>query len=409
MTADTKLSKHDKVKALVVAGSTEGERSAAQAALDRTGSQLPLRITATIISIDGEGTFYDISFTDVAGKTRNLQIARELFQRPALAVAELIKNGAALSDDPKAARQQLQMALMSKTQAIYQLTSRPGWYERSFVYPGQTFGQLDGKLRYGPPKDGEPLGLRNGSLEAWREGLRAPCAASDYLILTLSNKAASMLLEIVGQEEGMVLHLHGNNRASTGEDKTKSSSGKSLATRVAASMSGRCRKNDLLTFAISIRALEDHCAGHNHLGIEFDEEGRSANSGRGPRVNASELSYIVSSGRGGVRSTKAIRDKDLKNRIWASNATTSGELPLDDPKVRAARPEGAQVRMIGQPVPPGSKGGIFNRVKGNRKAKMARCKLLAEQTEATISANYGVAFLAYAEKIVSRRDTLDFG
>ena len=132
-------------------------------------------------------------------------------------------------------------------------------------------------------------------------------------------------------------------------------------------MAGRCRKNDLLTFAITERAVEDHCSGHNSLGIEFDEEGRSFEGKTTARVSASQLSYIVASGRGGVRSTKATRDVNLKNRIWTLNATSSGELPLDDPSVRNARAEGEQVRMIGLPVPVGKEGRYLQPCDGTRR------------------------------------------
>jgi hypothetical protein len=137
------------------------------------------------------------------------------------------------------------------------------------------------------------------------------------------------------------------------------------------------------TFAITERAIEDYCYGHNSLGIELDEEGRSFGGKRATRVSATELSYTIASGRGGVRSTKATRDVNLKNRKWVLNAISSGELPLDDPNFRSARAEGEQVRMIGLPVPPGSKGGIFNRAEDNV-AKMARCAARPKQTESTI-------------------------
>jgi hypothetical protein len=45
--------------------------------------------------------------------------------------------------------------------------------------------------------------------------------------------------------------------------------------RGAASTIGRCRKNDLVTFAASTRGVEDYCAAHSGLGAFFDEEGRA--------------------------------------------------------------------------------------------------------------------------------------
>ena len=401
--------KREKIEALMAGGATPGERNAAQAALDRIDPKPTLTITATVIDIDREQTFYEVSFVDVEGRTRKIRVSREMFHKPSQVVAELMRAGAALSDEAKVAGEEVQAALGSKSPKIHRVTSRPGWHGRdSIVYPGQTFGALQHALFYERmDEDDESLGQTAGNLHDWKEGLRAPCAASDYLVLAIANKAASPLLDIIGQEEGMLLHLHGSNTASHADHRTKSSSGKSLVTRVAASMTGRCRKNDLLTFAITERAVEDYCHGHNALGIEFDEEGRSFAGKKATRVGASQLSYIVASGRGGVRSTKATRDANLKNRTWTLNATSSGELPLDDPTLRNARAEGEQVRMIGLPVPPGRKGGIFNHVKERGADKVARCTALARQTESTIAANYGVACPVYFEKLVLKRPTLE--
>jgi len=108
---DTRVSKRDKIKALVVAGSTEGERSAAQSALNRMTGGEPLRITATVFNIDRDETFYEVRFTAVDGRTRNVRLGRELSLTPDLIVSELIRLGASLSDDRKVAREQVQAAL----------------------------------------------------------------------------------------------------------------------------------------------------------------------------------------------------------------------------------------------------------------------------------------------------------
>ncbi len=402
---DRDPAKVQKIKALYENGATEGERSAAGAALERMAPDLAVRIAATVLDDDDGESFYDVSFVDVEGKSRTIRIRREAFQHPSNVVEQLIKVGANLPDDSKAARELVKSAVDVKAQRIYRVTRRPGWHSDSFVYPGRTFGNLEGKLIFGPPRELDPaLGLTGGSLERWCEGLRPACDVSDYLILTLSHKAASPLLELVGQE-GVTFHLHGTEKNETG--KTASSMGKTLATRVAATMTGRSLKNDLITFAISERATCDLCYSHNNLGIEIDEEGRSLSSGSGPRIKPDQFSYLVSSGRGSVRADRATRDKDLKNRTWNTNAITSGEIPLDATSKRAERSEGSQVRMVGNPVPRGDRGGIFNRVNGDASGRRAACEDLAKQVERTIAENYGVAFLAYLEILVPRRGQFD--
>jgi hypothetical protein len=250
--------------------------------------------------------------------------------------------------------------------------------------------------------------MQDGTVEKWREGLREPCNHSDFLILTISAMASSALLDIIGEDEGAIFHLHGMHREKSQDrqERTKSSSGKTLAVRAAASMMGRCKKNDMVTFAASERGVEDYCFAHNHLGAVFDEEGRALGTGTGPRIKSDQLPYLVPSGRGGLRSKKATRDPDLANLTWALNAVSTGEHPLDDSKGRPKRPEGAQVRMISEPVPSGKKGGIFNRVKGSPAEIAAKSKKLARQVEETIAINYGVAMPGYLLEVVANRSKL---
>src|SRR5207249_3860553 len=119
--------------------------------------------------------------------------------------------------------------------------------------------------------------------------------------------------------------------------------------RAAMSEIGRCRKSDLVTFAATMRAVEDYCFAHNHLAALFDEEGRALSTDRG--IKTTNLPYLVTGGVGTLRSEKATRDPDLQNRRWCLPVLSSGETPLDNPAKRAARPEGAQARMMPVPVP----------------------------------------------------------
>ena len=106
-----------------------------------------------------------------------------------------------------------------------------------------------------------------------------------------------------------------------------------------------------------------------------------------------------------MRSQKATRDPDLQNLKWALPVLSTGENSLDDPAKRAARSEGAQARMIPVPVPPGGRGGIFNRVKGRRQ-RANICGNLARRVEETIASNYGVLMPACLRKLVPLRSKL---
>jgi hypothetical protein len=140
----------------------------------------------------------------------------------------------------------------------------------------------------------------------------------------------------------------------------------------------------------------------------LDEEGRAL-LGTGKHIKPSQLPYQLTSGRGTLYSKKAVRDPDLRNLTWLLPVISTGERPLDDPKNRRVRTEGAQVRMAPIPVPPGAKGGIFNRLDGSWEETVRKAHLLAREVERTLDANYGVAMPAYLRILVARRSSLQRG
>ena len=157
---------------------------------------------------------------------------------------------------------------------------------------------------------------------------------------------------------------------------------------------GRSKKTDLISFAVTDRGLEDYCFSHSNLIGALDEEGRAL-SGTGKHIKPSQLPYQLTSGRGTYRSQKAIRDPDLQNLTWLLPFISTGEKPLDDPKNKSARMEGAQVRMTPIPVPAGADGGIFNRLEGSCEAIVEKAHLLFREVEVTLAENYGVAMPAH--------------
>jgi putative DNA primase/helicase len=366
-----------------------------------------VEIKATVYHVTREESYYLVEYHTVDGAKRKMLIGREQFRKPTGVVDILLKAHADLPDDEKKAIDAVKDARRNRIKRTYDLTNRTGWCQDSFVYLTETFGELAGNLRHEGPSEIDPaLGLQHGTLKAWREGLRNPSKYSDFLLFALSVPGSGPLLDIIGEDEGAIFHLQPQNSPiSVGSQvKTRSTSGKTLAARAAMSEIGRCRKSDLVTFAATERAVEDYCFAHNHLAAVFDEEGRALSTGRG--VKTSNLPYLVTGGVGTLRSKKATRDPDLQNLRWSLPALSSGETPLDDPARRAARPEGAQARMIPVPVPAGARGGIFNRVEGSASQRNKMGRQLAGQVEETISSNYGVLMPAYLAELVPLRGEL---
>ena len=131
-----------------------------------------LAILATEFHIERCESYYKIRFRDLEGQRQTILIGRELFTTPAKVVAELLKANADLPDNPNAAVELVKQAVATRSQRTRRITIRTGLHDTSFVYPGQTFGPLDGKLKLEDTSAIDPaLGLKRGSLQAWREGL----------------------------------------------------------------------------------------------------------------------------------------------------------------------------------------------------------------------------------------------
>jgi hypothetical protein len=366
-----------------------------------------LKVLASVFHETKQESYYRVQYRTVDGASKKTFIGREIFHKPTNAVTILLKAHAALPDNGKTAARLIKRALSKKSQRQFRITSRTGWYNDSFVYLTKTFGPLAGKLRHEGHCEIDPaLGLLQGNAKAWRDGMREPCKYSDFLVFALSVPASGPLLDPIGQNEGAIYHLQPKHRAKPSNSglKVRSSSGKTLAARAGLSEIGRCRKNDLVTFAATDRAVEDYCYAHNHLLGVFDEEGRGLSTVNNAKQAA--LPYLVTSGVGKLRSKKAMQDSDLQNLRWALQVLSTGENPLDDPTKQATRPEGAQVRMIPIPVPPGGKGGIFNRVEGPSSTMRRKCRKLASRVETTIESNFGVIMPEYLQKLVADRPTL---
>ncbi len=369
--------------------------------MTNTSSSPTLRCIGSIYSRQTEETFLEFEYAALGGGIKVVNVPRELMRSPHKIADFLLKKDADVEGDPVKA---VKAALAARDARHRESTGKTGWEGNAFIYPGETFGELAGKVIYDWQDQIDPaLGLTAGTLEDWKAGIKSPCRHSDFLILAASLAPASSLLELAREDEGVIFHLHGTQpKAARHNDRTKSSSGKTTAARVSTSMIGRCRKTDLVSFAITERAVEDFCFAHNHLSVALDEEGRSLGAqGGGSKVKLALLPYLIPSGRGTLRSKAATGNPALQNLTWAALAISTGENPIDD--ATSPRPEGAQVRAIGISVPSGRKGGIFNRVKGSEKQRMKKSADLVAGLEQAIAENYGVAMPAFLNAIVPKK------
>lgn len=360
-----------------------------------TDSQNPLHYISNVTHRDEQKTYMELKYPRVDGSTRTELYERALIKNPGKLVERLLDDGIL------AITTEIVKSVLSSPPADHrEVTSKAGWSNNCFVYPGKTFGNTGTDLTLHCDV-ASGLGRQSGTLKGWKEGLHFPVRCSDYLLLASSLAPASALLDIIGESEGFCFHLHGAGANSVGRA-ANSSSGKTTAARVAMSCIGSCEKTDLASFQLTDRALEEYLAAHNSMLAAFDEEGRGSVTSNGPQMNRSDFAYKIASGRGAKRSSK-VSARGLPDLTWCLIGITTGESPLDTRKGRRA--EGDQVRMIALPVPPGSKGGIFNRHRRLKKSIKRRGGLqaIAKDLENAIGENYGVIMPTFLDVVVPHR------
>jgi hypothetical protein len=349
-----------------------------------------LLLQAIIHDLEADSYELELRFQDVKGGVGSLRIERALIREPSRVVGRLLDAGAILPPNRKAASELVDLALNAEPVEQYAITRRGGWHGSKYVMRTETFGDSSRSLRYAGPTTTYPsYGLRQGSAAAWADGLDGPMAASSYLTFAMGVACGAPLLAILGEDEGATFHFYGF-----------SSTGKSLASRVCESMTGRARNADLATFDMTDRSIEELCHSRNDASAIFDEEGRNTGSLTRKRDRRAKLAFMIPGGRGTVRSRSAVRNADLANLTWRLFALSSGEEPLENATER--RRAGEQVRHIDVPVPPPEEGGIFDRLDDGPEEGIR----LAAQVERTIEQNYGEAIRPYLAVLTERRSEL---
>lgn len=344
-------------------------------------------VAKTLHDVDCDAYFLRFRFRKLGGGVGTIDVLRSLHQDPRKIHERLLTGGAALPSSGSEALALIEEALAgSENSAILETSRVTGWHgPKTFVTRRWTIPRTAAIEHVGNANLDPCQGLRSGTLDRWRDGLRTPCEASSYLCFAIGTAFAAPLLDVIGEHEGAVFHLRGT-----------SSSGKSLLQRAAQSCLGRAGKSDLPTFDITQTGLEELCWSRNDLLLCIDEHGRLDQSrGAGaPR----QLSYMMASGRGRIR-TLGVKPQypDLQ---WKLIGLTSGEVPLES--AAASRNDGERVRWIDTPVPDRSKGGVFDELDPERHGGMTSAAL-AGIVEEVIGQNYGVALEPYICGLVRHR------
>ena len=334
------------------------------------------------LDIDSGEFFVKVAFKKIDGGIGKATIPRSQMDDPRGAKTKLASLGA---DIPAEWIDDMKDVLSASDCKIVETTSICGWRDRmAYVLPDRVLG-MQGRMRAAKPE------LRRtsckGTSKAWKSGMRRPCSGSSYLTFTLALGFAGPLLRPLKFGEGVVFHLFG-----------RSSTGKSLVTIAAQSVISPAGRDQLRTFDLTPRALEEDAAACNDALLVLDEAGRMEGTPSQRRKAFSTLAYKLGGGQGRKRSSKATSDEALRNVQYLIVGLTSGEEALEGLGAQE-RKGGEQVRLIGIPVPAPEDGGVFDL----EPSAPARTEL-ALKTEAVIDANFGHPFREFVSAFIADRN-----
>jgi putative DNA primase/helicase len=257
--------------------------------------------------------------------------------------------------------------------------NRIGWHGNTYVLPHHSVAP-DGAetVRYQAPGDAEHHWAVSGTTEDWRVQIGELCRGNSRLLLAGSCAFAGPVLALSGGESGG-LHFKGG-----------SSSGKSTALRVGASICGA--PEFVQNWKNTKNGLEATAVAHNDATLFLDELHQL------DAHDASEIAYDLANGQGRGRMSRSIAARPRLR--WRLLFLSSGEISLSEHSASAGTKTkgGVDVRLLNIPSDAGADMGLFEDLHGWPSAA-AFADELCNRTQSY----YGAAFLSFLRKLIAKR------
>lgn len=259
---------------------------------------------------------------------------------------------------------------------------RLGWHGAVYATPAETIGAAEEMVVFQNAQAVEPALAVAGTAAGWRESVSALAAGNSRLVFALSVAFAGALTHLVGEDSGG-FHLRG-----------KSSSGKSTALKVAASVWGD-PAGFVRVWRATANGLEGLAALHNDGLLILDELSQCD-----PK-EAGEAAYLLANGQGKARAgrTGAAR----ASQRWRLLFLSAGEESLSALMARAGRKAnaGQEIRLADFDADAGAGMGAFEDLHGQ-----ASPATLALALKDAAAKQHGAVGLAWLRAVVADRDVL---
>ncbi|HRN76528.1 DUF927 domain-containing protein [Ottowia sp.] len=304
-----------------------------------------LHVTARTRDSDGQAWGYLLSFNDPTGRPREWAMpARMLAGDGGEYRSILYSMGLRINSAPTARNKLTEYLQTRQPEALAVCTDRTGWHATAeggaaYVLPRETIGDGAERIVFQSDAQMENTFRQRGDVAAWRDRVGALCAGNSRLVFAVACAFAGPLMRPGGVDSGG-FHFRGD-----------SSSGKTTALRVAASVNGA--PGYMQRWRTTDNALEIIAAQHCDALLILDElaqvEGRVAG----------ECAYMLANEQSKGRATRGSAPR--ARLTWRLLFLSAGELGLADHMAEAMKRArvGQEVRMVDMSSDAGAGMGLF--------------------------------------------------
>lgn len=257
-----------------------------------------------------------------------------------------------------------------------------GWHDDVFVTASQVIGQSKEKIVFQNAHAIESAIASSGSVEDWQNAIGRLASGNSRLMFAISTAFAPTLARLVGEDSGG-FHFRGT-----------SSSGKSTALKVAASVWGKpeayCR-----LWRATTNGLEGLAALHNDGLLILDELSQVD-----PK-EAGEVAYLLANGQGKTRASRVGTAK--QSARWSLFFLSAGEESLSALMAKAGQRAnaGQEIRLADIEADAGAGMGLFETIHD-----LASPSAMALSLQASASQYYGTVGMAWLEQVVMHRQSI---
>ena len=328
----------------------------------------------------------------------------DLAEQPGKVRARLKKRGAAFEGTKKNQIAFVKKLLNHMDAKPRILAMKPGFRADGFILGKVMLGSARAKYRWNSSSKhlgAEGIGDSRGSRAAWNNDVGKIARKSSYLSCGLLVQIVACIPSYIKwrmkDTAGLKPIL---SETATFNFEGESGSGKTNIVRAAAGLIGP--PHLIAKWDFSRRGFEELAESRHDLALILDDMETHVDDGMTLKTALRHVTQAVPKGHSKHIAEKAAK-ADLPILSWSNFGLTTSPPKLEEmaQALGWTRTDGERVRLISIPVPSVSKGGIFDRLKGNAAERVDVGKVLTERLERGIAQNFGLIFPLWIELLLA--------